>query len=83
MSKEKRWVIVGVHGLYVGQKTRRNDMIAQHVGERLSGINVPGGPPFAEMPDFPVNGLSKEQRRAWAWCKRQGDRCVHATISWK
>lgn len=74
--KIKRWVIVRSVGLYTGQKLTRADMIAEHVSALWS--NRSG---FGELSEF--GGLSPEKRKAWELCKRNGDRCVRATVSYK
>lgn len=78
MAKTKRWVIVGKVGLYIGQMQTRADAIADHV-HNYRGIE---GVPDDISQFVHGRGLSPEQRKAWAWRKRCGDRCVHATISY-
>lgn len=68
------YVIVGVHGLYIGSHFRRGAMIAQHVAEKYGGHNG-----FGCMSPFK---MTDEHRRAWALCKKSGDRCVRATVTW-
>lgn len=63
----KRWAIVGVHGLYVGQCLRRRDAIDEHVRARFV---VPSD-------RFPT------EKKAWAYCRKKGDRAVKISIVWK
>lgn len=73
--KEKRWVIVGEHGLYIGQWQLRKDAVRKHVSDLWSGR--------ADMPVLDEFGqLTDAHREAWKRCRENGDRCVLATISY-
>ena len=77
MAKAQRWVIVGRHGLYVGQTLTRAAAIAEHVHCFRGKEGVP-----ADISEF-TNGrrLDPDQVKAWKWRKRCGDRVVRAIIS--
>lgn len=77
MAKEKRWVIVGKHGLYVGQMQTRADAIAAHVHCYRGCDGLP-----EDISEFAFAGLDATQRTAWARRKRAGDKAVRATISY-
>ena len=77
MPVEKRWVIVGVHGLYIDQRMTRAEAIAAHVHAYRGCDGIP-----EDISEFAYGGgLDATQRAAWARLKRQGDRAVRATIS--
>lgn len=83
MASERRWVIVGSRGLYVGQWFTRADAIAEHVSQKLSGL-WDDDLRWPEIPQWPVSGkLTADQRRGWRHLRSRGDRCVKATISWE
>jgi hypothetical protein len=67
-KSETRWVIVGVHGLYIGQWLQRKEAIADHARVR--------------HPAWPDRPNKDELRRLWRDCRQAGDRCVKATITW-
>jgi hypothetical protein len=70
MSKrtETRWVIVGNAGLYTGQWLTRRDAIEAHAGHY-----------YAQWPGQPRAEWIADQ---WKRRRKNGDRCVKATITW-
>jgi hypothetical protein len=75
MAREKRWVIVGNHGLYVDQRLTRAEAIAGHIYCYRGCDGIP-----EDISGFAIGGLNDEQRAAWKRRKKAGDRAVHATI---
>lgn len=79
MTKNKQigWAIAGEHGLYVDWRQTRLAMIAQHVSDRCFVGE--------ERPSEFVNGckLDPLQNERWKRCRRQGDRAVKVTITWR
>jgi len=63
---DKRFVIVGNCGLYVGQSLRRKDAITEYVGAKY-GISP---------------GDQRAILRRWHECRGDGDRAVKALIFW-
>ena len=63
-KSEIRWVIVGKHGLYVGQWLTRKDAIYDHV-RALYGFNY-----------FLHDAIMKQ----WKECRAKGDRAIKATV---
>ena len=78
MKEERRWVIIGKHGLYTGQQLTRREAIAQHVAAIWSGRHG-----FGDISPFGVNQLDAEQYRAWQLCRKNGDRTVQCLITWR
>lgn len=82
---EQRWVIVNVREhprLYVGQYLTRNDGIAYRVWN-TSGPSAYGDKPLSQFPEGQHNRLSLRQGAIWEKLRKQGDRCVRATITWE
>lgn len=72
--KHTRWVITYDDGeLYVGQWMSRNAAIAAHVSQ-IRRVDEP------EVSESAWNGLTKDHRKIWARCRRDGDRATKATI---
>ena len=66
MKTEKRWVITGAYGLYVGQELTRRAAIRKHCAD----LYIIPSPRFATV-------LS-----AWKHRRKYGDRAVRATITY-
>ena len=73
MKSERRWVIVGVHGLYTGQWLLRRTAIREHI-MAIHGVKDPQ--PYHAA-------LSDEERALWDKCHRNGDRVLHATVTYE
>lgn len=71
--KERRWVIAGSVGLYVGQWILRSDAIKTHTYNLWSGRG--------DIPDLSEYGdMTDGHREAWKRCRKNGDRAIFATI---
>lgn len=77
-SKRKRtvrWAVIGNAGLYIGQWLTKGDAISHHLEVRY-GLSLHR------------NAIGRlvfgpEQAKAWARCKKTGDRAVKVTITWE
>ena len=74
---DTRWVIVGKCGLYTGQWLTREDAIREHVHAKYFIA-----PPAQVLVMTHLNHFQNE-KAAWDWCRKKGDKAIKAQVVWK
>jgi hypothetical protein len=78
MATERGWAIAYDGGIYVGWHYGRRAAIAQHVSDLWSHRDG-----FGDISPYAFSAkLNDDQRRAWALCKKKGDRAVKVKITY-